>query len=374
MTACTAADIMRSDADGVHVLSFGQAQERARKWFADLALRDREGVQIGPLTVQDCIGQYLDWMGGHRKSGKDSRYRAEALILPALGSVLCNELTTAQLQRWLGDLANSPALLRSGKDAEKRNMRVLDKSDPEAIRKRRASANRVLVILKAALNRAWRAGQVRSDDAWRRVEPFEQANAARVRYLTTSEGLRLVNACGSDFRLLVKAALATGARYGELAALRAADFNLDAGTVHIRDSKSGKARHIVLNDEGAAWFRSLAAGKPGDAFLLAKADGSAWKKAHQAEPMAKACEHAAISPAATFHVLRHTYASLSIMNGVPLMVVARNLGHSDTRMVEKHYGHLAQSYVADAIRAGAPRFGIEPEHGVTSLDERRGAR
>ena len=43
------------------------------------------------------------------------------------------------------------------------------------------------------------------------------------------------------------------------------------------------------------------------------------------------------------------------------MVVAKNLGHTDTRMVEKHYGHLAPGYVADAIRAGAPKFGIKPE-------------
>jgi hypothetical protein len=42
-------------------------------------------------------------------------------------------------------------------------------------------------------------------------------------------------------------------------------------------------------------------------------------------------------------------------------VVARNLGHADTRMVEKHYGHLAASYVTEAIRSGAPRFGaVEP--------------
>jgi hypothetical protein len=46
------------------------------------------------------------------------------------------------------------------------------------------------------------------------------------------------------------------------------------------------------------------------------------------------------------------------MNGAPLMVIARNLGHTDTRMVEKHYGHLALSYVAEQIRAAAPRFGI----------------
>ena len=42
------------------------------------------------------------------------------------------------------------------------------------------------------------------------------------------------------------------------------------------------------------------------------------------------------------------------------MVIARNLGHADTRMVEKHYGHLAPSYVADEIRRGAPRFGYRP--------------
>ena len=39
------------------------------------------------------------------------------------------------------------------------------------------------------------------------------------------------------------------------------------------------------------------------------------------------------------------------------MVVAHALGHSSTRMVERHYGHLSQNYIAEAIRKGAPRFG-----------------
>jgi hypothetical protein len=47
------------------------------------------------------------------------------------------------------------------------------------------------------------------------------------------------------------------------------------------------------------------------------------------------------------------------MNGMLLMVVARNLGHATTLMVEKHYGHLADTYVDAAVRAAAPRFGIE---------------
>jgi hypothetical protein len=52
---------------------------------------------------------------------------------------------------------------------------------------------------------------------------------------------------------------------------------------------------------------------------------------------------------------------------VPLLVVAMNLGHRDTRMVEKHYGHLAESYVTDAIRAGAPRYDVESAEMVVRL-------
>jgi integrase len=364
----TADDI--ADADGEHVLSFAQAQEGARKWFADLARQDRGEVRDGPYTVRECLEEYLTWLQGHRKTGHDARYRVDTHIAPKLSDIQCNRLTTGEMQKWLRDLASSPARLRSKKDARKPNFRELIKSDTEAVRRRRASANRTLTVLKAALNRAWREGKVSSDDAWRRVEPFEEADAARVRYLTVAEAKRLLNATDPDFRRLAQAALATGARYGELATLCASDFNPDSGTIHVRTSKSGKGRHIVLNEEGVALFKSLAAGKPGDALLLAKADGSPWSKSHQARPMAEACKRAKIKPAASFHILRHTWASLAVMAGAPLMVVARNLGHADTRMVERHYGHLAPSYIADAIRAAAPKFGIKPERKVVSIDAR----
>ena len=364
----TADDI--ADADAAHVLSFAQAQEAARKWFAHLARHDRGEVRSGPYTVGECLGDYLTWLHGHRKTGDDARYRINALILPKLGQAQCDRLTTAEIQKWLRDLAASPARLRVKKDAKKPNFRELNKNDGDAIRRRRASANRTLTVLKAALNRAWREGKIPSDEAWRRVEPFEEADAARIRYLTVVEAKRLLNACDPEFRRLTQAALATGARYGELTALRASDFNSDSGTIHVRTSKSGKGRHIVLNDEGAALFKSLAAGKAGDAILLVKADGTPWKAAHQARPMKAACMRAKIAPPVSFHVLRHTWASLAVMAGAPLLVVARNLGHSDTRMVEKHYGHLAPSYVADAIRAAAPKFGIKPERKVVSIDAR----
>jgi integrase len=47
--------------------------------------------------------------------------------------------------------------------------------------------------------------------------------------------------------------------------------------------------------------------------------------------MREACEHARIIPPISFHILRHTWASLAVMARVPLLVVAKNLGHKDTR-------------------------------------------
>jgi integrase len=63
---------------------------------------------------------------------------------------------------------------------------------------------------------------------------------------------------------------------------------------------------------------------------------------HRVEHAASVVQEIAIA-VASFHILRHTWASLAIMAGAPLMVVARNLGHAAKRMVERHYGHLAPS-------------------------------
>ncbi len=354
------------DPDGAEILSFAQAQAKARELFV-ARKREANGLAAhsGPYTVEDCLTDYLEWMDGNRKSARDARYRANAFIIPKLGSKECVKLTTKDLQRWLEEIAAAPARVRTRK-GDKQQFRESG-ANAEGKRPRRATANRTLTVFKAALNRAWRDGKIAADDAWRRVEPFEEADAARIRYLTVEEAKRLINACDADFRRLVQAALATGARYGELAALTVGDFNPDSDTLHIRTSKSGRGRHVVLADEGVKFFASLATGRPVDAPLLTKSGAGVWLASHQSRPMAEACKGASIRPPANFHCLRHTYASLAIMNGAPLLVVAKNLGHSDTRMVERHYGHLAPSFIADAIRAAAPKFGFKAERKVTRL-------
>ena len=242
------------------------------------------------------------------------------------------------------------------------------------MRRRRSSANRVLNILKAALNHAYDEEQVTSRDAWgRRVAPFEGVDVARIRYLKVAEAKRLLSACDPEFRPMAQAALETGCRYSELTRLEAHDFNVDTGLLQIRKAKNTRPRHVVLTDEGTAFFRQVCAGRPGSALMFARADGGPWRASHQSRPMKEANEAAKLSPPITFHGLRHTWASHAVMNGVTLLLVARNLGHLNrdgqphTRMVEKHYAHLAPDFAADAIRAGAPKFGFKPDRKIATL-------
>lgn len=348
-----------ADPDGIGILSFAQAQAIARTRAAAFAqaaagmMPDRE-----KYTVADAMRDYLAWMEHHRKSARDARNRAEAFILPALGTIPLHRLTTIRLRDWLNTIAAQPPRVRtrSGKPQQYRDIAA----DPDAHRKRKATANRVLTTLKAALNMAWREGLAADDSAWRKVKPFPQVDAARLRYLTVEESQRLMNASAPPLRALVQAALTTGCRHGELARLVVADFNPVAGTVHVRQSKSGHGRHVVLTEEGVDLFKRLTAGLGGDALLLSPGAGRPWTHNLNQRPLREACQHARINPPIGLHVLRHTYASLATMAGMPLLVLAQNLGHRDTRMVEKHYGHLAPSYVVDTIRAHAPRFGLEP--------------
>jgi hypothetical protein len=55
------------------------------------------------------------------------------------------------------------------------------------------------------------------------------------------------------------------------------------------------------------------------------------------------------------------------MRGVPLAVIAAQLGHADTRMVEKHYRHLAPSYIADTVRAAFGELGIVERSNVATI-------
>ena len=355
------------DADGIAVLDYGQAQKAARDWWRAEARREEgHDTRQGPLTVADAMAEYLK--AYVRRGGKavyETQRALETHILPALGTTPVAKLTARKIADWHHGLAEKRARVRT-KPGRRQNYREAV-AGPDAVRKRRATANRILTVLKAALNHAWKAGQVASDDAWRRVKPFKSVETALVRYLSEAECVRLVNACEPAFRNLVRGGLLTGCRYSELAGMHAADFNADAGVISVRESKAGKPRHVVLTDEGQRLFADLTAGKLGSDPIFIRGDGGVWGRSHQLRPTREACRRAKIKPEISFHVVRHTYGSVLAMRGVPMGVIAEQLGHADTRMTEKHYAHLAPSYVADTIRAHFPTLGIGDDESVMRL-------
>jgi integrase len=152
------------------------------------------------------------------------------------------------------------------------------------------------------------------------------------------------------------------------------DFDKTAATVHIELSKSRKPRNVALTEEGVAHLQRLARGKTGNDLLLTRSDGSPWDASHQIRRMMEACKKAKISPAVSFHILRHTYGSRLAMKGAPMAVIAAQLGHADTRMTERHYAHLGPSYVSDVVRGLLGSIGVPiPDDNAVAIERAKSA-
>ena len=239
-------------ANDVDVFSFAQAQKRALH-LQDEAKRD-QGIITSPLTVKDAADRYIEWFRQHRKSTAETAHAINAHILPKLGDRRVATLKAPELRGWLENLAAQPARLRGGRFGHQRKFKT-PPTTADQKRARRATANRIFSVLKALLNRAFQDGLVPDDMEWRKVKPFEKVDEARIRFLSDAEAVRLVNACPADLRALLRAALLTGARYGELVVLQARDVDLRAGRIYVSESKSGRPRHIPLNPEGTGAFK-----------------------------------------------------------------------------------------------------------------------
>jgi len=323
----------------------------------------------GRLTVERAARDYLADLG-NRGGDTGTAELHLSRFLPAFGAELVADLDAKSLSTWRNKLPAQPPRARTSRAAAKQNRRAADLTDPEVKRRRRASANRIMNTARAVLNRAARLDNLPNAHAWKHgLQPFPKTNAPRVAWFSQAEAERFLNACQPGFRELAAAALLTGCRLGELQRLKAKHLDVERAALFIERTKSGGARTVHLNAAGADFFERLATGKrPGD-LLLTRPKGEPWGKSHHTRPMRKACEAAGVEPM-PFHCLRHTYASLSVKSAASLQVVAANLGHTSTRMTERHYAHLADEYLREQIAKSAPSFSVElPTDQVAPIDK-----
>jgi hypothetical protein len=99
-----------SDANGVTVLDFKQAQDKARALHLK---RHTASEMAGPLTVKAALELHLEHLAGLGQNIASQRQHANAFILPALGDVEVAKLTAAQLRRFHHGLAKSPPRVRT---------------------------------------------------------------------------------------------------------------------------------------------------------------------------------------------------------------------------------------------------------------------
>ncbi len=349
-----------AEADGEVILDFRQAQEQARTWF--LELHRSAGKKMGRYSVGHALNDYLNNFQG--KDLANTKRRVEAIIRPDLGELEASKLTHTAINDWLQKIATAPARSRTAKGAAQ-NFREVEDTD-DARRQRRASANRILTILKAALNRAFQNGKIPCDDAWRRVRPFQKVDVPKVRYLDIEQTRRLVRACDAAFKPMVQAALLTGARYSELTRLVVRDFDPAGATVRFNLTKAGVPRVSYLDHEGVSFFEEHIINKAPADLIFPRPDGKCWQASQQTRPLAAACERAGMEPVG-FHDLRRTFGARMAMAGVPMAVIAEALGHADERITRKHYAHLSKSYVAETIRAGVSGLDIFESSKVVRL-------
>src|SRR4051812_6870735 len=146
-----------TDPDGAKVIGYRDALKAARAWWQQ---EERKALghspDAGPHTVAAACADYLAHYSA--KGGKDeygTRLPIDAHIIPKLGNLDIAKLTTRQIRNWHHGLASAPKRVRTKRAATEHAFREVDGTDADAVRSRRATANRILTVLKAALNHAW---------------------------------------------------------------------------------------------------------------------------------------------------------------------------------------------------------------------------
>lgn len=330
-------------ANGSTVLDFRQASAKARQWF------EEESAPV-EATVASAFAAYVVNLREREKPTDFAETRYAHDIGPALGSVKLSDLNTKRLQSWLSDLAKRP---RHARGAGGRKSKPITAPAPEdAERKRQNSANRTWGLLRAALNLAFDAGTIGSNSEWKRVKAFSHVDAPRIKYFDDNEIAKFLAVISGDFKNLVLAALHTGARFGDVSKLKVKDFA--NGGIFVIKGKNGKPRYIALTDVAIDFFSSVTRGRDANE-LMFTLNGKRWTLHDQTNRMKKFCKKAGIEHGG-IHRFRHSFASLAIMNGCPIAVIAKQLGHSSTMMTERHYAHLSEGYVAQSIKKFGPTY------------------
>ena len=140
-------------------------------------------------------------------------------------------------------------------------------------------------------------------------------------------------------RLMLALTYAAGLRVSETVRLRARDVDLNELTITVRQGKGKKDRLTVISDSLVPELQQIMAGKNGDDFVFASERGGRLTEASAQKVFYQALRRAGINKLATFHCLRHSFATHLLENGTDVRYVQELLGHQNIRTTQI-YTHM----------------------------------
>lgn len=294
--------------------------------------------QSGSASTGLTLSHYLNqwWtsrVDGIRAKNTAASYRMaiDKYIGPRIGRHALRKVTPRIVEQWIAEMRHSELGARTIQNS--------------------------FVVLKSALKRAVRLGEISSNpcDMVDRpkyespeVFPFQESEARAIIEESYRERLGL----------LIRVALLTGARQGELFGIRWEDVDFTRGAIHIRQQviegvgyleisklKTTTSRRSIeipefligeLNQHRAAML------KESHLRELAFVDtrGGMIRKSNFAKIWKRIQDNAGVSVPRGFHHCRHTYCTIQLSNGVPPKVVATVTGHKNVAVLLNTYAHV----------------------------------
>ncbi len=136
--------------------------------------------------------------------------------------------------------------------------------------------------------------------------------------------------------LLLSLAYGAGLRVNEAVTLKVRDVDLDELTLHIKQAKGQKDRISIIPEKIAADIQNLIAVKPANDFVFASERGGKITTRTAQKIFENSLKIAGIKKSATFHSLRHSFATHLLENGVDIRYVQELLGHQNIRTTQRY--------------------------------------
>jgi len=153
--------------------------------------------------------------------------------------------------------------------------------------------------------------------------------------LSRREIKRIISAiANSKHRLLLSLAYGSGLRVSEIVNLKVKDIALKELTIHIKNAKGKKDRITIFSEKLKIDIQSLIAGKKKNDLLLESNRGRKLSTRTAQKVFEKALKLAKIKKDATFHSLRHSFATHLLENGTDVRYVQELLGHQNIRTTQ----------------------------------------